>query len=63
MSYGLGAELEADVEVGLDEVAFTLDLGATFGLGVSFGVDVRVSPRDVGKKSVKLAKSAWRKLT
>jgi hypothetical protein len=63
VSYGAGVEVNADVEVGLDEVAFKLDLGATIGLGVSFGVDVKVSPRDVGAKGAKAAKSVWRAVT
>ena len=47
VSYGLGAELEADAAIGLDKISLKLDLGATIGLGVSLGVDVSISPRAV----------------
>ena len=47
VSYGLGAELEADASIGLDKISLKLDLGATIGLGISLGVDVSISPRAV----------------
>ena len=47
VSYGAGFELKADASVGLDKVAFKLDLGATIGIGGSLGVDVSINPKSV----------------
>lgn len=68
--YGVGAEVTGDVEIGLDKIGFSFDVGLAFGLGLSGGFDVSVNPREVAAKSVEVvaapikgARSLWNKLT
>lgn len=45
--YGAGVVANADVALTMEDVHFSLDLGAAYGLGVGAGLDVSFSPADV----------------
>lgn len=47
VSYGIGFTAEADVELTMDKVEVSVDLGATLGIGGGFSFDVSFSPSEM----------------
>lgn len=47
VSYGIGAHANVDGEISADRVGFSVDVGATLGIGAGVDFDVSVSPKEI----------------
>lgn len=47
VSYGIGAHANVDGEISADRVGFSVDVGATLGIGAGVNFDVSVSPTEI----------------